>query len=260
MKVAGRITLFGEAYGGLRPKATASVPTTQAVFTGDDVALRRGRNTYVQEEDVVGRTLISLGAIEQMASPMESDLPIEFGLASSTALALAHLGRWVGAEVEESVSQTDGGANGFHPSGADFAAISNKEAGVFGLGVWTPLDIRLPSGSHLILPEKEREFDKLRPTLAMRSAAEHLGPLIDRLVVELEASAELDLDALLEYSRCLFDLDVYSKVQRGIIGPLLERGVVAKGVGAMYDRAILVLADAAIWEASPPGEVLDQDG
>lgn len=258
MRVPGRITLFGEAFGGLMERATVSVPTRQALAFGDDAAPHDLTQTYDIELDDIGPELVRLGFVSQVRAGIRGDLPMEFGLASSTALALVHLGRREGAEVEEAIAQVDGAANGFPPSGADSAAVRAGEPGVFGLETWSPLSIALPEGSHLLLPEKDRLSDKLRPTLAMRAARPILEPLIRSMVDRLERGGGLDLDGLLDYARVLLDEDVYSQAQAEVIRPLLDRGIVAKGVGAMYDRAILVFADVGIWDGNPPMTVVPQ--
>jgi hypothetical protein len=201
---------------------------------------------------------MEMGAIQGLKSPIRSDLPFGFGLASSTALAISHLGAWDGRRVTEAVSETDAASNGFRPSGADYFAVCARSPGVFGTEGWTPLRIELPPGSHLVLPRPERAHSKLTPTLAMRADASTLGPLIDVLISELESVGQLDLETLLAYARRLADLGVYSSAQRLIIEPLLAAGIVAKGVGAMYDRAILVLCSPDVWGADPPGEILPQ--
>ena len=144
MRVPGRITIFGEAFGGLTERATASVPTQQALVSGPDAAHLRGRETYDANLDDIGGMLVRLGHIPEARLGIKGDLPMESGLASSTALTLIHLGRREGEDVVNAISQVDHEANGFHPSGADSAAVRAEEPGVFGLGEWTPLSIALP--------------------------------------------------------------------------------------------------------------------
>lgn len=258
MRVPGRVTLFGEAFGGLAERATASVPTRQALLSGSEAAHWKGNGTYDPDLDDIGRTLVRLGHISQVREGIRGDLPLRSGLASSTVLTLIHLGRWEGDDVLEAISATDRDANGFRPSGADSAAVRAQEAGVFGLGEWTPLPIELPPGSHLLIPPPEQLSNKLAPTLAMQAQRAVLEPLIRALVSTLDTGGGLDLDALAAYARVLHDIGVYSRIQSQVIESLLARGVVAKGVGAMYDRAILVLADEAIWDGAPPMPLLAQ--
>jgi hypothetical protein len=225
------ITVFGEAFGGILERATASVPTRQALHSGSDAAQWHGKCAYEVDRDNVGPTLVRLGYVDEPRADIRGDLPIESGLASSTVLAVLHLDRWSGDDVLDAISRIDQGSNGFPASGADSAAVLAQASGVYGLDGWRPLEFALPPGTHLLVPPKECLSDKLAPTLAMRAQRPALEPLIHALVATLESGGGLDLDCLADYSRILNSIGVYSRAQSDVIGSLLSRGVVAKGVG-----------------------------
>jgi hypothetical protein len=258
MRLCGRITVFGEGFGGLMERATCSVPTRQVLVSGDDAARWVGESSYDATLDGVGPALVERRFVDGPEQPIRGDLPIEYGLASSTVIGLLHVGGVEAPRAVEAIAASDGAANGFKPSGGDFAAIAAQGPGIFGLGVWTPVDYILPSGSHLLLPVKERMFDRLTPTLAMRGQRKQLGPLITSLADGLVQGRQPNEKLLLRYARCLLEAGVYSDGQARVIDGLLARGIVAKGVGSMYDRAILVMADISIWGARPPLPVITQ--
>lgn len=258
MRLRGRISVFGEAFGSLLECATFSVPTRQELCSDNDALAWDGLNRYDPQLDGVGRQLADLGLVQRPLRTIAGDLPIQFGLASSTVLGFLHLGDLNSEEAFRAIAASDGQANGFVPSGADHAAVSAQEPGVFGLGTWTPCEYQLPGGSHLLLPDPEGHTSKLAAALAMRGRSDTLSPLIRRLAGNLLAGDPLDEDAMHEYCRILLALGVYSRKQQQVIADLLGRGIIAKGVGAMCDRAILVMAPESIWRGDPPMSLVPQ--
>jgi hypothetical protein len=259
VRVPGRITIFGEAYGALRPRATFSVPTAQAIYCGAAASRWSGAARYDRTKDEVGQILLASGYLERMRTDIAGDLPLQYGLASSTAVAIAHLSDRPCEVWPEAVAIVDKQVHGFEPSGADFAAVSRAESGCYGLGRWTSIPFRIPPGSHLLLPEQEGKYTKQEAALRMRADGETLGPLIDSMGGALAAGKGLLTEQLFDYAERLLRIGVYSECQRSIIEPLLARDIVAKGVGSMYDRAILVLAGSEIWDSQPPFEIIAQD-
>jgi hypothetical protein len=259
MRVAGRITVCGEGFGSLLPRATFSVPTIQAFYCGPEARIFNGETRYRADRDEIGRILVSGGHIESPRTDIVGDLPLQYGLASSTALALAHLSDMSRQSWPLAVADSDRRMHGFTPSGADFAAVFAAQSGCFGIGEWTPIDFRLPAGSHLLLPPQEGKTAKLETALQMRADVEVLAPIIETVTKSLVAGRGLPIEPLFAYAQRLLQIGVYSPQQRSVIEHLLSNGVVAKGVGSMYDRAILVMADTDVWRGEPPFEVVAQE-
>jgi hypothetical protein len=250
--LSGRITLFGEALGALVDEATFSVPTAQTLH-----ALPRA-----SDGTSVSSHLRELGLIaEDQVIAIGGDLPIGYGLASSTVMTLLQMrsAGYTNAQARDAVQAVDAMTTaGWTPSGADYAAIVGQESGVFGRGIWTPLPYSLPAGSHLLLPARERRQTKVAASQALRALHVQLLPLVRTLLAGLRSYSTLDAEVMLRYCRILLDTSVYSRAQHELIAGLLDRGIVAKGSGAMYDRAVLVLAEPAIWAGNPPYPLLRQ--
>jgi hypothetical protein len=249
----GRITLFGEALGAVADEATFSVPTAQSLHAvagaadGPSVGSHLGDLGLIAEDQVIG---------------IGGDLPIGYGLASSTVMTLLQMrsAGYTDAGARDAVQAVDAMTTaGWTPSGADYAAIVGQESGVFGRGTWTPVPYRLPAGSHLLLPTRERRRTKVAASQTLRALHDQLLPLVRILLAGLRSHSILDTGVMLRYCRILLDAPVYSRAQRDLISGLLDRGIAAKASGAMYDRAVLVLADQAIWAGNPPYPLLGQD-
>jgi mevalonate kinase len=259
MKLHGRITLFGEAFGSLIDEATFSVPTRQALKTlsQTDEIVHPG----VDSSESIGRRLCELGFMtKDQLTRIDGDLPIGYGLASSTVLTLLQM-RSAGYSDEvtyDAAQAVDGFTVGSPPTGADHAAILNQTSGTFGRGVWTPITFRLPDGPHLLIPPRAGKSTKVAAKRAMQDQRDQLIPLVRSLLAGIRDDGEIDLQTLLRYSRILLETDVYSQTQHALIASLLAHGIVAKGSGGMYDCAVLVFAEPEIWEGDPPFPLLRQ--
>lgn len=253
MKLRGRVTVYGEAFGSTVDYATLSVPTRQALAMGPEAAVMPKVDNYRREIDDFFEKLTSSKVIDPLKVGMVAgDLPVGYGLAASTVLGLLCFGASDRPTAYASVMNVDKELDGFAHSGADFWAITTQQPGVFGRGTWTPVSYALPAGSHLLIPEREGKCSKLSATLAIRAMREKLAPLIGQMSGMVLRGKSLDTELLLTYCRTLISGGVYSKQQSEIISALCEKGIVAKGTGAMYDRAILVLASESVWNGDPP--------
>jgi hypothetical protein len=226
---------------------------------GPEAAVVHKEGKYSKEINDFLRNLALSKVIDPMKVGMVvGDLPVGYGLASSTVLGLLCLGQSETDTAYTSIMNIDEQLDGFPHTPADFWAIKTQEAGLFGRDTWTPVSYTLPAGSHLLIPVRESKRSKLSATLALHAMGEELIPLIKRMSGMVLRGQAPETELLLQYSRILLSGDIYSRQQRDIILSLLERDIVAKGTGAMYDRAILVLASESVWNGHPPLPIVGQ--
>jgi hypothetical protein len=223
------------------------VPSRHYLAT-DDHADRPVHPRYDHAVDGVAQFLESRGLATRKT--FRGDLPFSFGLAGSTLLAFLHIaGTLSPSESLAVVHDCDRAMHRFEPSGVDAAAISRQTAGLYSSAQgWE--DVRFAVPRHTLLfprAEGRRSLPEIEERMGEAGAAlaRNAGMLTEHVVL----TGELHHEWMLDYCRRLAEAGVYSAESAAVIAALLARGVAAKCIGGLYDKAILVLWPDAETEA-----------
>jgi hypothetical protein len=168
-------------------------------------------------------------------------LPLGHGFASSTTLTLLHLGGHPAESVKSIVDGIDKQVHGFPPSGVDYYSIAAGKAGYFGPGGWRPADRprRLAASAVLVRDQSDWPLSETRGRVV--AAADKLIPIANHLCSALRARAILDYQALFDYAVQLRRIGVYTPRAAAIVDHVLGHGVVAKGVGGLTNKAVIIV-------------------
>lgn len=248
-RIFGRITWFGEF---LMHEGTEGLVTPCPMYLSDDPADPL-HPWYSAERDSVRFAVEQEGYTA--AACVRGSLPLSFGLAGSTALAVLHLANTTATLRFQLVRELDQRTHGFVPSGVDMESITRQSTGLFSAAGWRDV-LWTPPSFELIGFEKEatRDLQSIRWLLHAKRRR------LDRLARHLSSVLQderLFMLAMLDYCAELYDLDVYSGPVRAFIGRMLERGVAAKGIGGLYDKAVLVLTPAGDSKSNSSVDVPD---
>lgn len=168
-------------------------------------------------------------------------LPLGHGFASSTALTILHLGGQHRECAEAIANRMDQGIHGFTPSGVDYWSITAGHSGYFGPAGWRSIanSYRL-NASALLVPENS--YPDLAETCnKINGAADGLIPIARYLCATLRARHVLDYRALFDYAIYLRQIGAYLPRAEAIIDHVLSRGLVAKGVGGLTNKAVVII-------------------
>ncbi len=237
MILRGRITVYGEYLMKTRTRGLI-IPSDLYLATSDHVD-KPIHEDYDHSMDSVAGLLKRRNFVTECQ--IRGDLPFGFGLASSTTLAFLHTSRTLSiAHAITVVRDCDHEIHGFEPSGVDAAAISSQAPGFFSTSGWEGIQLCPIRCTLAFLPaERARALAEVEGCI-MGSAAT-LSRIADALTNNVLATGVLDYGLLLDYSRALLSTPVYSKVAKSFIAEMLARGIVAKAIGGLYDKAILVV-------------------
>jgi hypothetical protein len=176
-------------------------------------------------------------------SSVSGDLPFGLGLASSTVLAFLHLnGQADTVDHQQIVNFLDWIQHGFRPSGVDYAAIQAQSPGFFLRGCWRP-GPPCPVACVIAALPPAPDRPPGQTLSVMQAIAPRLRPVAVRLTQQLEATGELSFDDLGEYCLLLSKSGAYSQPQQALVAAALSQGIVAKGVGGLYNKAMLLFGD-----------------
>ncbi len=234
MKLHGRITVFGEYL--LKDNLSYCLCIKSKLFLSNDkVDSTFIHSNYEVEND---RTILLLQQIGiNHFSKIYGNLPLGYGLASSTVLSLLHLNSVHRKDLIEIIDEE---INGFPPSELDYVSITKQETGIFGFGLWQPMLEYHPHYSLIITPkERKRKLSDVKKELSI--AQEKQISITQILFSELSVKGELNLLVFLEYCELLLAYDVYSTNAREIISVLIQKKIASKCIGGLYDKAILVM-------------------
>lgn len=236
MRLHGRFTLYGEY---LMHSTTWGyvAPTRMYLESSADSA-----GSWVLDADRVARRISDMGLHTQAV--ISGDLPFGRGFASSTVLALLHIGRQLDADRAEAVTNMlDWMTHGFEPSGVDAKAIRAQAPGLFRLETWRSAPELDVNGVFVKTPKGEARRPNMIRQVIERSS-QRLTLLADRLTDSVE-DGRLDLAAFSDYCELLAGIGVYSARQQDLVRRFLDAGLPAKGIGGLYDRAVVVIGDEA---------------
>ena len=233
MVVHGRLTVFGE-YLMHRHAEGYVVPTRQRLASPDETTVC-AHPRYDPRLDSVARRLREMGLPTHPG--IRGDLPLGFGFASSTALAVLHLSL-TGRDHRAPVDEADRSVHGFPPSGMDFESVKRQEAGFFGPAGWRDAD-RVPLLCSAFVPPDRLAMSFHEVWRRVVDRADDLTRLVAHLTRGVETAGELDRDALFDYSALLATLGVYSRSAQDVVALLLSRGVPAKATGGLRNKAVI---------------------
>jgi len=148
--------------------------------------------------------------------------------------------RYPADECGRIVDMVDRQHHGFEPSGVDSGYYLRGRGGLYCHGNW--IDVRAqPLSWRCALVHKEKALclPEVRELVAKRSR--QLVYLAEEMTNALRDGQDLPLRPLFDYAVELFELPIYSAAASGLIGRALDHGVIAKGIGGLYDKAVLFL-------------------
>lgn len=236
MRLFGRITVVGEY---LMHDDTWGLVIPSRLFLSYD----RGKKhpTYRSDSDEIRKLLLEEGFDTCTLSDIVfGNLPLGHGFSSSSLLACLHMDS-LGCDIsQELVEKLDSRIHGFPSSGVDASFCMRQKAGLYLSRQWRdiPQTMELDYSVALFPKEGEMPLGVIRERIKKRKR--RLIGLADKFVAK-GLAGEDDADTVLfDYSAELGDCDVYSACAQRFISDVLNLGVAAKGVGGLYDRAVLV--------------------
>jgi len=242
-RVRGRYTLYGEfLMHELARGYVAPVP----MFLQGTYARPEDGTTWVKDGDTVSAHVASLG-LDAMPTVL-GDLPFGQGFASSTVLAMLHLGGQRPSDLRSVVNFLDWMSHGFEPSGMDHDAIKAQAPGLFRAGEWKTAP-PIPLHALFYGVEGGRTISLKRAQELVLRQATRLVPLANQLTAAILDENRLDLEAFAKYCETLCITGVYTEVQLALIERAKTAGLHAKGIGGLHAKAILVVGDPDALEA-----------
>lgn len=236
-RLQGRFTLYGEYL--MHSRTWGYVAPTPMYL---EVSSSRS-DGYDHRADQAAHLLQKMGF--HTALSVSGDLPFGLGFASSTVLAFLHLRDQASeSDHRQIINVLDWMQHGFKPSGVDYAAIQAQSPGFFFDGHWRPAPPCHITCVFIALPAApSRPAGKTRAIV--ESIAPRLQPLGERLTRAIELAGAIALDDLYDYAELLAESGVYSPIQQLIATEALSSGLIAKGIGGLYNKAMIVIGEAA---------------
>jgi hypothetical protein len=237
-KMHGRYTLYGEFL--MHGRATGYVAPTPMCLWGSDSAIE-GDVTWNRESDDVASLVSRLGLKPMPA--VAGDLPFGQGFASSTVLALVHIGDQLApVERRRVVNVLDWLSHGFEPSGLDHDAITAQSPGFYRRHEWrfapalqlSGVFLRSTQAAEISLEETRRRVERM---------ADRLAPLADELTRTIEENSRLNVDAYAAYCNELASAGVYTEEQSLRVAEARSCGLLAKGTGGLHAKALVVIGE-----------------
>lgn len=241
MRIYGRITVYGEylMHGNIPGLIFPSELFLDTARSGDVVSL------YSKEKDSVLPLIMKLGITPKHT--LYGNLPLGFGLAGSTTLSLLHLSNLEDqVHKKKIVNEIDREVHGFIPSGLDYESCNRQEWGFYcNASGWQSIS-PLPITYSLFMFPKEELMDLVEVQKRVFSLKDRLVPLQIELNRTIKEHSRIDLEILREYSEILLKTEVYSLGSSHFISTLLNQGIIAKGIGGLYDKVVLVIHSGKI--------------
>lgn len=236
MRIYGRITIYGEY---LMHGETPGLIMPSDLFL-DTVSSGGIISHYSKEKDDVLLLIIKMGITPDHT--LYGNLPLGYGMAGSTTLSLLHLNGIEDKELKQKfVNEIDNTIHGFTPSGLDFESCIHQEWGLFcNASGWQSI-CPIPIAYSLFKFPKENSLALSEVQKRVLSVKDKLEPFQNGLNSAIKERGALDLKMLMNYSSILLEAEVYSRISSQFISTLLKRGIIAKGVGGLYDKVIMVV-------------------
>ncbi len=171
---------------------------------------------------------------------ISGNLPLGWGFASSSILTFLYAAAMNIGDPQQIAQQVDSQVHRFPSSGMDSSFCLRQRPGYFRKGIWkdAPGDIMLDCSIALFPKERQRSLAEVRKALLSRRIA------LDSLARELSEqhlSESVRFDRLFEYATELSRLGTYGELAATFIERTLAQGIIAKGIGGLYDKAVLVV-------------------
>jgi hypothetical protein len=192
---------------------------------------------YDSTKDAVFSALRSRGF--ELDPNVQGDLPLSHGFASSSVLTFMFLR---GQTTRHFVDRIDEGIHGFTPSGVDSESCFRQSHGFFGLGHWTSVDLNVPH-YRLLIPSRERIKTLAEIRTRITGVMARLQHIADCISTPILGGGGFDFDSFMDYCQLLVEAKVYSNTAESFISQQLQMGIAAKGIGGIYDKAILVMPE-----------------
>jgi hypothetical protein len=253
--VHGRITLFGEYLMHSMTEGYV-MPSDLALATADEYAFR----LHAEYQPALDRVRLQLDRDGfPTCTVVRGNLPLGHGFASSTALTILHLGAQRREGAEAIAHRVDQEIHGFTPSGVDYWSITAGHSGYFGPAGWRSIasSYRL-AASALLVPENSYA-DLAETRNKINLAADGLIPIARYLCATLKARHVIDYRALLDYAIYLRRIGAYFPRAEAIIDHVFSRGLVAKGIGGLTNKAVVIIWPPGM-RPSEQGKILDELG
>lgn len=162
------------------------------------------------------------------------------GLASSTAASRIYLTAMGVPDMRPLMMKVDRVLHGFEPSGLDVECILRQRDGLYGDKVWQDVEVSTPARTLVSFPKEG--LRTLGDILAvLEKATERLARLADAMTARVLSERFLPFAEMVEYAGALAALRIYSSTAQEFVEWSLAAGLAAKGVGGLYDKALLLL-------------------
>jgi|AntRauTorckE5430_2_1112549.scaffolds.fasta_scaffold03123_4 hypothetical protein len=243
MRVYGRITLFGEYYMhlgiyGLSVKSNLYLEPTYDVTPLCNLNYSKGKDTTLKE-------LCYTKKLSTVQYTITGNLPLGYGLAGSTCLSYLHImmsgNKYQSKNLINILSEVDSRVHGFTSSGLDAYAVVKQSSGMYSNRAWIKTDTSKLKNFLLITLQKQIEhpLSKILRTVQASSDLKILNVELGKYWIK---NNTLDMDMFKKYCNCLNDLGIYTCDAKRIIALFLEKGICAKCIGGLYNKAIVVFA------------------
>ncbi len=236
MKIFGRLTIYGEylmhstAYG-LIEKSNLYLATGEH----DEV---QNHPQYDVAKDIVARYIEAQKI--KVYPGVKGNLPIGYGLASSSVLSFLYLYPLYGNQIFQMINNIDKSIHGFEPSGLDAGFCCRQENGLYKDGEW--IDVSLTRHNYsLVLFSKEKKMTLSEVQKRVMANSNNLKKIADVMTNLIIKNNHIPYDYLQYYANELSDCDVYSNQVKEYVGYMSSKNIVAKGVGGLYDKAVIVI-------------------
>ncbi len=235
MKRFGRLTIYGEYLHyityGFNAKSCQYLATSEHIESSM-------HNQYDPEKDEVKKYLSHRGY--QTQKEFRGDLPLGYGLGSSSILAGLHLnGQENHRTIERIINEVDHSIHGFVPSGVDTYSYFKQCDGFYGMGKWHNTSLRICDYLLVTFP-KSHGLPLVEIRQRVLAEALVLSKLSNLLTANIKKIAKLDYALFFEYCNVLSSLDVYSEEVQRFIVEMLNCGIPTKGTGGLYQKAVML--------------------
>jgi len=237
MKIYGRITVYGEFLmhndlQGLIMPSNLYLETTSE---------KNPTSYYNKQLDSILPLIRKRGITPP--NTLKGNLPLGYGLAGSTLLGCLHLSHIRNSKWKKSfINEIDRKIHGFIPSGLDYESCKHQEWGLFCnvLG-WKSILSPIEIDYTIIIFPKEGKLALSTVQKRVLSMKTTFNEIQQNLNDKINKYNNLDLELLTNYSKVLLSLGIYSEVANKFISTVMDKGYIAKTIGGLYDKAVIVV-------------------
>lgn len=230
MILNGRITIYGEFL--MHDDAFGLIEKTK-LFLSNEKSMNNKHPYYKTENDKTFKY------IKKQKLPInyniKGNLPLGYGFASSSILSFLHLSNTDNVEL---VNHIDSKIHGFKPSGLDSSYCKRNQGGLFAKGKWLNCNYPKQEWDCILLP-KESNIKLLEVQKRILRNKNKLLCLTEEMNKSIKEN-KFPKSHLFDYATELFSANVYSQQASRIIEYLLGKNIIAKCIGGLYDKAIIL--------------------